>query len=347
LKSAIIEEFDRASTPAGRRHGRVPDTDAVPTTTTLDPLSLRIVGALQVDGRASWRKVAEVLGEPVRTVARRGAALLEERTVQVVGLANTDPTHILRVRCHAGATDAVATAVAARDDSVFVYAVGQAPEVVAEVMTPYADVAALALESLPGVEGVAEVSVASALEYYRTVAEWSPELLTAAEAAALAGTRPEPPRPLPDLVLDDVDRALVDALVADGRAPLQDVAALLGCSDATARRRIDQLLARDVLRIRAVVEPALLGLPVETLIWVRDRPARVPGLGRAVVAAPYVRYCAFVAGEDQLLVDVATPDVDTLRRLLTDDRTLGEAPHVSATPLLRAYKRGGVLMPSA
>lgn len=47
------------------------------------------------------------------------------------------------------------------------------------------------------------------------------------------------------------------------------VAALLSCSDATARRRIEQLLARGVLRIRAVVEPAVVGLPVETLVWIR------------------------------------------------------------------------------
>jgi DNA-binding Lrp family transcriptional regulator len=41
----------------------------------LDELDRRIVGALQIDGRASWRRIAEVLGEPERTIARRGSAL--------------------------------------------------------------------------------------------------------------------------------------------------------------------------------------------------------------------------------------------------------------------------------
>ncbi|WP_195908240.1 Lrp/AsnC family transcriptional regulator [Nostocoides sp. HKS02] len=322
----------------------MPDTDAV-STRALDPLSLRIVGALQVDGRASWRKIAEALGEPVRTVARRGAALLEDRTVQVVGLPNTDPTHIVRVRCRPGMVASVAERLAARPETVFVYAVGQGPEVVVEVMLDYADLAPFVLEDLPTLDGVEEVRTASALEYYRTVAEWSPGLLADQELRALGGTNLAPTGHQPGLHLDAVDRALVDALVADGRTPLQAVAALLDCSDATARRRIEQLTTRGVLRIRAVVEPALVGLPVETLVWIRVHPSRAPELGRALVASPLVRYCAFLAGDDQLLVDVTTADLDGLRTLLADHYWGAGADRVTATPLLRAYKRGGVLVP--
>ena len=321
---------------------RLANTDLV-SHEVLDPLSTRIIGALQVDGRASWRRIAEVLGEPVRTVARRGAALLEDRTVQVVGLANTAPTHIVRVRCRPAAIGSVAEALSARNDTAFVYAVGQAPELVAEVMTSYDDVAALVLDELPLLDGVEEVRLGSALAYYRTVAEWSPGLLTAAETAALdAGHAPWAPVHPTDLELDDADRALVDALVKDGRIPLQDVATLLSWSDATARRRIEQLLVRGVLRIRAVVEPAVVGLPVETLVWIRVNPARVDELGRALSESPWVRYCAFLAGDEQLLVDITTPDIGALRTVLTDEAWIGGADRVVATPLLRAYKRGGV-----
>lgn len=324
--------------------GQVPDTGPV-SSAPLDPLSQRIVGALQVDGRASWRKIAEVLDEPVRTVARRGAALLEERTVQVVGLPNTDPTHLLRIRCRAGATATVAAAVAARRDTVFVYALGRAPEIVVEVMTPYAALAALVLDELPALDGVEEVQVDPALLYFRTIAEWLPGLLNAEEIAGLGGVpTPGPFSPETQFRLDDAERTLLDVLARDGRTPLQEIAELLGCSDATARRRVEQLVERGVLRIRAVVEPALLGLPVETLLRVRVHPTKVDSVGRALVSSPLVRYCTFVAGEDQLLVDVTTPDVDGLRALLADPAWIGGADQVVATPLLRAYKRGGVLV---
>ncbi len=40
-----------------------------------------------MDGRASWRRIASVLGESERTVARRGTALLTPRAVTVVATA--------------------------------------------------------------------------------------------------------------------------------------------------------------------------------------------------------------------------------------------------------------------
>lgn len=62
-----------------------------PTTVTspveqLDALDRRIAAALQIDGRASWRRIASALGEPERKVARRGLRLLESGRVSVTGL---------------------------------------------------------------------------------------------------------------------------------------------------------------------------------------------------------------------------------------------------------------------
>lgn len=53
----------------------------------LDELDKRVVGALQVDDRASWRRIADVIGAPERTVARRGARLLSTGSVVVNGFA--------------------------------------------------------------------------------------------------------------------------------------------------------------------------------------------------------------------------------------------------------------------
>jgi DNA-binding Lrp family transcriptional regulator len=58
----------------------------------LDDLELRIATALQVDPRASWRRIAAVLGEPERTVARRGNDLIESRLVNIVGIRLRPPS---------------------------------------------------------------------------------------------------------------------------------------------------------------------------------------------------------------------------------------------------------------
>ncbi|WP_314192926.1 Lrp/AsnC family transcriptional regulator [uncultured Arthrobacter sp.] len=52
----------------------------------LDSLERQIVAALQLDPRCPWRKMAAVLGEPERTVARRGAQLLESGAVSIAAV---------------------------------------------------------------------------------------------------------------------------------------------------------------------------------------------------------------------------------------------------------------------
>ena len=58
----------------------------------VDDLDLRLAHALQVDGRASFTRIATVLGVSDQTVARRYARLRSSRSLRVVGL--TDPDAI-------------------------------------------------------------------------------------------------------------------------------------------------------------------------------------------------------------------------------------------------------------
>lgn len=306
----------------------------------LDPLALRITEALQVNGRASWRRIAEVLDEPVRTVARRGAALLEDRTVQVVGLTALAPTHLLRVQCRPDAVQSVARALAARPDTVFVYAQAESAEVIAEVTSEFD-----ALPSLLGMDldGVITHRLTPVLQYFRTVAEWRAGVLTPDEVAALELPDVPPEQTRTGLQVDDVDRAIIDALVADGRTPFETIASLAGFSQATARRRIDQLIQRGFVRIRAVVGPALLGLPVEALLWIRCSPQHAEHIGTTLARSPLVRYAAMVMGEYPVVVDVTAHDTAELRDFLTTGPWEGRVESVHSTLLLQTYKRGGVV----
>jgi DNA-binding Lrp family transcriptional regulator len=307
----------------------------------LDALSLRIIGALQVDGRASWRRIADVLGEPVRTVARRGAALLDDKTVQVVGLPSHSPTHLLRVQCRPDDVRAVAREIAHWPESVFVYALSRSAEVMAELMLPVDRLPSLLLDELPAMQGVRNHSLTPVLEYFRTVAEWRPGLLSPKEHAALeiAGTPAEQYRP--GQALDAADQAILDAVATDGRTPTEAIATLAGVSEPTARRRLDQLIARGLVRIRAVVEPALLGLPVESLLWIRCAPDQAPAIGATLASSPHVRYAAFVMGDHPIVADVTTPDIGELRDLMTTGFRGVEG--IESALLLQAFKRGGVL----
>lgn len=309
----------------------------------LDALDRRIVGALQIDGRASWRRIADVLGEPVRTVTRHGTALLDEGAVRVVGIAAAAPSYLVRLRCTPHRSQPVARALAARSDSVFVYAMAESSEVIAELLVPQTmDLAAL-LEEFGQLDGVSRAHLAPVLHYFRTVAEWRPGLLGDAEAAALEvdGTPPEQNRPEEDL--DETDRAIVDALVHDGRTPFDVIGAIGGFSEATARRRVDALVQRGVVRIRAVVEPALVGLPLESLLWIQCGPGDAMRIGQELAQSPCVRYAAMLMTRSAILADVTSASMPALRELLTESAWVKDVQALRSDLLLHAFKRSGVV----
>ncbi|MFP3463138.1 Lrp/AsnC family transcriptional regulator [Arthrobacter globiformis] len=89
----------------------------------LDSLERQIVAALQLDPRCPWRKIAAVLGEPERTVARRGAQLLESGAVAVAAVRPHPASMLVEMRCTPGTARAAAQSLAQRPDTTFVYTV--------------------------------------------------------------------------------------------------------------------------------------------------------------------------------------------------------------------------------
>lgn len=142
-----------------------------------------------------------------------------------------------------------------------------------------------------------------------------------------------------------VDRLLLHALADDGRRTYDELARVAGVSEATARRRLSALRRAGRVRIRAVIEPALLGLPVEAVLRVRTPPSRLESVAVALTKSAHVRYASFVTGERQLLVLTAFPDEATLQDFVTRSPWLSDADSVDVSLVLTTLKRGGMLAP--
>ncbi|MDI3387767.1 AsnC family transcriptional regulator [Streptomyces sp. B-S-A8] len=314
--------------------------------TPLDALDRRIIAALQIDGRASWRRIAAALGEPQRTVARRGLHLLESGQVTVTGLVARGETAIVRLTCRPGAAREAALAAAARTDTIFSYVLSGAPDCVAEVQCPPGELARLMVDEVPARPELRAQEVAPVLRYFRTVHDWRPGILGADEEAALSQhpVRREGAN-APAVELGPEERRIVTALAEDGRRTHEELAAIAGVSEATARRRVEALTGAGVVSIRAAVEPALLGLPVEALLWIRTRPDAVEAVGQLLVESPLVRYAAVVMGEYQLLVDVTQPSMAALHTFLTEGAWLSEVEAVSSHLVIEALKRSATPTP--
>ncbi|MEW2403792.1 Lrp/AsnC family transcriptional regulator [Streptomyces sp. NPDC046862] len=328
--------------------------DAWQTGLVADSLDRRIISALQVDGRASWHRIAAALDEPERTVARRGTRLLDSGLVRIGAMAVRGRSTVVGVRCAPGQARVAATALARRPDCIFAHVLTGTFDCVAELQCPRDRLAGLVMDELPGLPGVVESLAFPVLRHVRTIREWHAGLLNPEEIAALAEGTPVAPDPAEGDVLPPVDvtgelsrqdRLLLLTLAEDGRCTYEELARVAGVSEATARRRLGALRREGRVRIRAVIEPALLGLPVEAVLRVRAVPARVEAVRTALCESAHVRYVSFITGERQLLVLTAFPDEPALHDFVTLSSWLTDVASVEVSMVLNSLKRGGMLAP--
>ena len=119
--------------------------------------------------------------------------------------------------------------------------------------------------------------------------------------------------------VDGVDRALIEALRANGRATYAELARLVGLSAPAVHERVGKLEAAGVITgYHASVDPTALGLGVSALVGVlqgdRSDPDRI---AEALVALPEIEDCWFVAGEETFVVKVRVPDVAALEHTIS------------------------------
>jgi DNA-binding Lrp family transcriptional regulator len=311
----------------------------------LDEIDRRIIGYLQVDGRAPFSTIAQVLELPDRTVSRRGQELLAQGAIQVTGLIERSNVArkeavIVRITCTPGMNTIVATALASLDESIFVYLTTGSNECLAEVFGNSAVIANIMLNFIPGIPGVASVITYGCLKYYRTAAQWNPGILSDSERAKIIVDRA--PRPIQEIELLADDQLILETLSKNGRATFDQIARACGLTEPTARRKTAQLLDSGALSIHAVVNPASIGFKVECWLWVKCAPKDINRIAEELIEDNRVRYLATISGEYQILFEVAMTDRKTLNTYLQDlSHKVQGVNTLESYILIEAFKRSG------
>ena len=140
-------------------------------------------------------------------------------------------------------------------------------------------------------------------------------------------------------MLDAIDRRLIALLRTDARMPLAKIAAALGVTRATARARLDRLLATGVITGFTVtvrnLEPG--GVRAVTLIEVDGRHAE--GVIRRLSGLPEVRALHTTNGRWDIVAEIEVPtlgDFDTLLRTIRQFDGIAN----SETSILLAARKG-------
>src|SRR5579863_2977351 len=112
-------------------------------------------------------------------------------------------------------------------------------------------------------------------------------------------------------VVDDVDRKLVELLVADGRAPVNVLAERAGISRANAYQRLARLRSTGTIKGFTVrTDHHRLGVSVTAVILVSGEQRTWRELRAELGALPGVEYVALTAGSFDFLLLVRVADVD-------------------------------------
>ena len=193
----------------------------------LDDLDGKILHALQLSPRVSFRRIADVVGVPEQAVTRRYRKLHRGGVVRVIGLVNPqvygECQWVVRVRAKPDDLPRLAEALVRRREVTHANVLSGWTELVCIVRAPLGDTKDSILQRLPRTSAVLGLEVDLILRVFGSTASahWTAygNTLNARQAATILREAGTPNQPLRGALPSEDDHPLFEALAADGRAP--------------------------------------------------------------------------------------------------------------------------------
>lgn len=323
----------------------------IPESVSLGPLERQLVRALQLEPRASYSRLADVLGTSEQTAARRYRALRQAGLVRVVGA--VDPRALgqndwlVRLRCRPNGAAAVADALARREDVSWLTINSGGSEMLFALRSrTAAERDDLLVARLPRSAPVLDTAAFMIMRRFvgSEPTDWRglEGSLTPTQTARLTATPAvvtgEP------VTLEPGDDALLDLLLVDGRASYAELARATGMTIGKVTRRVDALTASGVVYFDIDVAVAAIGPLVGAYLWLRAPLHRWDAVGRELGRHEEVQFAAAITGQDNLVAHASAPDLDQLYRYLTTRLAAVDGiSQYAISPVVRRVKQAGTI----
>ncbi len=311
-----------------------------------DDTDRKLLHALELDPRAAFSRIAEVLGVSDQTVARRVRRLRAEAGLRVAAVRCASAAQgfehwMLRLRCTPDGAATIADALARRPDTAWVGLTSGGTEVACTTSArTRAESDRLLLGKLPRTPHIVEIRAHQLLHlFYGGPAGWFAKsgALTGAQAAALTPERPRSPGPAR---ITEEDEPLIAALEQDGRASYPELQRATGRSESVVRRRLAQLLDAEAMYIDVEFDSERFGYRTAAMLGITAAPRSLHAVGEALAAHPEIAYAAATTGPANLMAVAVTRDSAHLYRYLSGPLgTLDGVEHVETMPFLRRVKQ--------
>jgi DNA-binding Lrp family transcriptional regulator len=146
------------------------------------------------------------------------------------------------------------------------------------------------------------------------------------------------------VLLDDVDRRILDLLIADARMPNNALAERVGIAASTCLGRVRTLCENGVIRgYHADVDPGALGRPIQAMIAVRLQSharGQISKFAARVVQLPEVLNVFFLAGAVDFSVHIAAINTENLRDFVVVNLSGNPDVAFTETNLIFEHLRG-------
>jgi DNA-binding Lrp family transcriptional regulator len=309
-----------------------------------DALGQRLIAALQCDGRITAERAADILGVPSRVVARKWSALMGDGTIRVIAAKprpKVNGVMLLRIRVLRGKIEAVARALAERDDIPMIDISAGGDQLTAVLLAAPDDRNRLVFKQLPATSAVTAVEAETIVHVFSDAGDWRLDMLTADERRRLTPTKPlalgAEPRAIDDL--DETDRAIIDTLSADARTSSSALSRTIGHPESTVRRRVSALFDEGLLHTHVIVDPHRLGLHVDANVRMRVAPAHLDETGRRLAAHPAVHGALATTGAGNLYIAVWLRDLDHFYDFITQDLAALKVDNIDTILVGQDFKR--------
>lgn len=261
----------------------------------LDSVDLALIQELSSDARQTADALSQKLGKSRSTIQGRLRRLLNERVIRVVPV--SDPTAfgyeigaMFGIQCIPSRVDAVADKLALKDNIDHVVVCGGQYNIMIaagfrgpEMLSDFVRV------QLGAIQGLTSVDTMMVLKMVK---------------ASFVALAPEEYRSLDvpsNLSLDALDRGLISELRHNGKRTQVELAAKLGTSAATIRRRMHRLLDNRIMKLVAIADPHVLGFRTRVAIGINAHHGKIDAVADELAAFSNVHHVVICTGRYDII----------------------------------------------
>ncbi|MCP4411327.1 MAG: Lrp/AsnC family transcriptional regulator [Gammaproteobacteria bacterium] len=116
--------------------------------------------------------------------------------------------------------------------------------------------------------------------------------------------------------VDEIDIAIIRMLQKDGRRSYADIAAELKLAPSTVQQRANRLIDANLIKIRAVTDPMMLGVPITASMSFKVDGSRLRSVADTISQFDEVGWVAICTGSFDLMCEVACKNNEHLIDLI-------------------------------